>query len=215
MGRPVTTVSTSSAPPYFLRNFGPTCRQGHKAHWALILGCVLSLPQDLIKRLVHESRASLDLQFEAAKTSMLHSLDATGPIFLEDYGDLSIIPSASSSSSTLPESVLNDAAVGAIGMLRRPSLYRSSGHQALWKEDANGVMDESLVDEVLEKMLRCRLVALQGKSRNLMFWEVEETLRSNRQLTSYDLTSVEGTLVFPEGTVEKGLCDQIVLVDLP
>ena len=188
-----------------LRNFGPTFRSGHKAHWALILGCVISLPQDLIKRLVKESRAAIDLQYEASKTSMLHDLETSGPLFLQPtVDDFSMMPSF--------EGALNDAAVGAIGMLRRPSLYRTTKSTALLKAKDATV---DLVDETLEKMLQCRLVALQGKSRKLLFWDVDELLRSNRQLTSYDLTAVEGELVFPDGNTEKGLCDQLVLVDVP
>jgi len=216
------------------RNYGPTRRGGHKAHWALILGCVVSLPEELVRRLVEESRANIDLQFEASKTSVLHAMESSDLLFLDD-------PVGFGETKSAPEiDALGQAAVGAIGRLHRPSLFRTARPTALLRDKveaeaktdakmeveakteaedvAAAFHDESrlsLVDEVMEKMLGCRLVALQGKSRNLLFWSAEELLGSNKQLTSYDISAVEGELLFPDGNVEKGLCDQIVLVDLP
>ena len=139
---------------------------------------------------------------------MLHVLESAGPLYLDDC-------SFSTSASTT-ESAFNDAAMGTIGKLRQPSLYRTTRSDALLlrEETVEGSESTSLViDEAMDRMHDCRIVALQGKSRNLMFWEVEELLESNRQLSSYDISAVEGALVFPDGNVTEGLCDQLVLVD--
>lgn len=180
------------------RNFGPTLRQGNKAHWAVLLGCLALVPSTVIQKLTDRKLVAIDLLFEAEKTSMLQTLQSSGVLLLEEPRVNKCDTQGDS------DSTLNHVAINTIHLMNQPSLYRSASPAAL---------GDDVVDDVVDLMLTNQVIALQGKSRNLLFWDLDELLLSNAQLTSYDTSAVDGELIFPDGDIGSGLCNQLVLLE--
>ncbi|XP_068221698.1 mucin-2-like [Palaemon carinicauda] len=193
------------------QNHMPNLRNGHKAHWGVICGCLVQ-SQSLN---MHMGGAS---KLDSRVDNLFHMRPRSRRGFAPSR-DGSVTPSTPlvPGSPRLGHRILRTPEVSASpsdGIKTPDIMQKESSIGRTFETDSvcSSRVNTPMIPEIFNDDIRMVVLWRQGKSRNLIAAPIEKLCESNDQLFDYPSPSNEMESEFIIGSVQDGLAGQVVVL---
>ncbi|XP_064104165.1 mucin-2-like [Macrobrachium nipponense] len=196
------------------QNHMPNLRNGHKAHWGIICGCLVQSPS----LNMHMGGAS---KLDSRVDNLFHMRPRSRRGFAPSR-DGSVTPSTPlvPGSPRLGHRILRTpditASLSSDGTKTPDILQKESSIGRTFEGDSLSVcssrVNTPMIPEIFNDDIRLVVLWRQGKSRNLVAAPLEKLCESNDQLFEYPSPTSEIEEEFIVGSVQDGLAGQVVVL---
>ncbi|XP_066937743.1 mucin-17-like isoform X2 [Macrobrachium rosenbergii] len=196
------------------QNHMPNLRNGHKAHWGIICGCLVQSPS----LNMHMGGAS---KLDSRVDNLFHMRPRSRRGFAPSR-DGSVTPSTPlvPGSPRLGHRILRTpdftASLSSDGTKTPDILQKESSVGRTFEADSLSVcssrVNTPMIPEIFNDDIRMVVLWRQGKSRNLIAAPLEKLCESNDQLFEYPSPTSEIENEFIIGSVQDGLAGQVVVL---